>query len=147
MRAGLNLKMSDCNQNHSGGSRTTETWLPLSRGLDEHLAKMSGNAVKVFMHLLMSAMHAGPNRATYATTLNAMAVHLGMSYETLRRAVIELTSGGYIEQTPAKNQHQTTVFRILQYKGVADFAHHTSADSTSADSIYESACSQHVVSM
>ena len=69
------MKMSNCNQNHSGdSSRTTETWVPLGRGLDEHLAEMSGNAVKVLMHLLMNAMHAGPNRGTYATTFKAMAV-------------------------------------------------------------------------
>ena len=49
-------------------SRTSPTYLPLSRGFDEHISKMSGNALKVFLHLLIRATHSGRCKGTCVTS-------------------------------------------------------------------------------
>ncbi len=121
--------MSECNQNHSGDSRTTETYVPLSRGLDEHLERMPGDSLRVFIHLLLNAVYAGPNRGKCATSFGAIATHLGVSYEVARRAAKKLTPR-YVIYVPAKNQHGVTVFEILRNKTVPDFAPTKSAASS-----------------
>ena len=40
--------------------RARQTYVPLSRGMDDHLRKLSGNALKVFLHLLINASYCGP---------------------------------------------------------------------------------------
>ena len=100
---------------------TTETYVPLSRGLDEHLAGMSGTALKIYIHLLINSVHAGPDKGKCAKGFNEIAARLSLSYEAVRRTVKELKPR-YLTYKPAKNQHGVTVFTLTKYKTVSDFA-------------------------
>ena len=85
-------------------SPTSETYVPLSRGLDEHLAGLSGNAVKTYIHLLINAAHAGRSKGTYAATFGDVASRLRLHYQTVRRAIAEL-KGRYVEYTPVPGNY------------------------------------------
>ena len=102
-------------------NRTSETYVPLSRGLDEHLTSMSGTALKVYIHLLINSVHAGPDKGKCAKGFSEISAQLGLSYEAVRRAVKELKPR-YLTYKPAKNQHSVTVFKIIKYKVASDFA-------------------------
>ena len=103
------------------GSQTTETYVPLSRGLDEHLAGVSGTALKVYIHLLINSVHAGSDKGKCAKGFSDISAHLSLSHEAVRRAVKELKPR-YLTYKPAKNQHGVTVFEIAKYKTVSDFS-------------------------
>ena len=109
------------------------TYVPLSRGLDDHLASIYGTALKVYLHLLINAVYHGPQKGQCARSFREIATHLGLSYESVRRAVAELTPH-YLNYDAAKNQHSVTVFTIQKYKTAFDFAPHKSAGSKSAGS-------------
>ena len=130
------------------GSQTTETYVPLSRGLDEHLAGVSGTALKLYIHLLINSVHAGPDKGKCAKGFSEIAAHLGLSYEAVRRAVKELKPR-YLSYKPAKNQHGVTVFTITKYKTVSDFTPLKSAPSVlpskmrGADELLPSPATEH----
>lgn len=109
------------------------TYVPLSRGLDDHLGGISGTALKVYLHLLINAVYHGPQKGKCARSFREIATHLGLSYESVRRAVRELTPR-YITYQAAKNQHSGTVFTVRKYKTAFDFAPHKSAGSKSVGS-------------
>ena len=46
-----------------------ETYVAVSRGLRKHLGEMTGNQLKLYMELLLSAAFNGPNKGQVATTL------------------------------------------------------------------------------
>jgi hypothetical protein len=110
-----------------------QTYVPLSRGLDDHLRELRGNRLAVYLHLLLNASFSGPNTGICHRSLSQIGAHLGLHYETVRRAVKWL-EGRYIEVLPAKNQHDLTRFKILKYKTVRDFAPSATADGTEVGS-------------
>ena len=54
---------------HGNGVKARQTYVPLSRGLDDHLRKLSGNALKVYLHLLMNAGYSGPTKGVCECSL------------------------------------------------------------------------------
>ena len=50
--------------------RARQTYVPLSRGMDDHLRKLSGNALKVFLHLLINASYCGPMKGICKSSLD-----------------------------------------------------------------------------
>jgi hypothetical protein len=107
---------------------TAETYVPLSRGIREHLCKLSGNAVKVYIYLLTTASFAGPKRGQVVTSFEDLASDLGMHRSTVYKATRKLRPY-YVEWAPAKNQHDVTIFTIQKYKSVEDFAYSRTATS------------------
>jgi len=101
---------------------TDETWVPLSRGIEEHLPKMVGGCrAALWLLLLVRAQHSGPNRGKMIANFRELADALGVSYPTAYRAAQDLKKAGLIAYEPAPNQHRPTVFRVSKYKGVGDF--------------------------
>ena len=98
-----------------------ESWLPLSRGLDEHLPYLSGNAVKVFLHILINAHWFGDSKGKYTASINQIATELKMGYMATYNAVRELNPEHVIFE-PGKNQYSSSVFTIMNYKTIKDFA-------------------------
>ena len=103
---------------------TNETYLPLSRGIREHLPKMVKEcrlARYVYDLLLIDAHHTGDMRGKVAISIREIATFLGVNYYTVYKAVRWLKENGYITYEPAKNQNSATLFTITKYKTVADF--------------------------
>jgi len=92
-------------------------FVKLRRGLREHLhrSRMSSNASTLFVWLLLSAHHSGPRKGCVEADREDIMRGLGWTYSMTRRATYELTSKRYILVTPAANQHEVTVIRILKF--------------------------------
>ena len=109
------------------GNPTDGTYVPLSRGIEEHLPKMVGGCrAALWLLLLVRAQHSGPNRGKVNASFRELADALGVSYPTAYRAAQDLKKVGLIAYEPAPNQHRPTAFRVSKYKGVGDF-HPTAA--------------------
>jgi hypothetical protein len=121
-----------------------ESYAPVSRGLREHLSKMSGNAVKLYLELLLSAVFIGPRKGQVALSFAELALNLKMHKQTVHRAARELTPY-FIDWEPAKNQHGVTVFTVQRYKAIKDFAVSRTAHSElTADKLPYEKLDQHV---
>ena len=102
--------------------QTDETYVPLSRGLRDHLPGMAkGCRLALYIYLLIEAKHTGPNKGKVAASFSDLALALKVHYQTLYRAAQWLSEKEYIVYEPAKNQYGITVFTITKYKTVADF--------------------------
>jgi hypothetical protein len=53
---------------------SSESYAPVSRGLRDHLSTMSGNAVKLYMDLLLNAAFTGPNKGQVAVSFAELAL-------------------------------------------------------------------------
>jgi hypothetical protein len=102
-------------------STSSESYAPVSRGFRKHLAALSGNAVKLYVELLLAADFAGLHKGQVAATFAELATRLKMHRVTVFKAAKEL-SPRYITWSRAKNQFDTTVFTVQKYKSVKDFA-------------------------
>jgi hypothetical protein len=100
---------------------SSESYAPVSRGLRKHLSEMTGNAVKLYLELLLSAAFTGPNKGQVAATFAELALRLKMHKQTVHRAARKLRPYS-IQWEAAKNQHDVTVFTIQRYKSIKDFA-------------------------
>jgi hypothetical protein len=100
---------------------STESYVPVSRGLRQHLSKMSGNAAKLYLELLLSAEFRGPNKGRTASTFAQLGTQLRMNRQSVHAAAKRLRPI-YIDWEPAKNQHDATIFTVQKYKSVEDFA-------------------------
>lgn len=103
---------------------TDESYLPYSRGLEEHLPRMAREcrlALYVYNLLLFRADYRGPNRGKVAISIRQIANFFGVDYHTAYNAVKWLKDNGYITYEPARNQHSATRFTITKYKTVEDF--------------------------
>jgi hypothetical protein len=70
------------------------TYVPLSRGIREHLPTYSSNAFKVYLFLLTGAEHkSGPDYGTLWTTTKEICDGTGLSPNTVRASIRELTRG------------------------------------------------------
>ncbi|MFZ1971617.1 MAG: hypothetical protein WAU89_02165 [Candidatus Acidiferrales bacterium] len=103
------------------GATSSESYAPVSRGLREHLPTMSGNAVKLYLDLLLNAAFSGPNKGHVAVSFAELALRLRMHKQTIHKAARELRPY-FIDWSGAKNQHGVTVFAIQKYKSIKDFA-------------------------
>jgi hypothetical protein len=93
-------------------------YVPLRRGLLEHLPTLPANDFKVYGYLLMKAKNTGLGKGAYATTTRAMADDLGMDRESVIASVRRLETRRpkpFIEVDRAKNQHALTVYKILRF--------------------------------
>jgi hypothetical protein len=101
--------------------RSNQSYVPFSRGFREHLPNLSGNAVKLYVELLLAARFAGPHKGEVAVSFADLALGLGMHKQTVHAAAGKLRPH-YITWKAAKNQHGITVFTIQKYKSIKDFA-------------------------
>jgi hypothetical protein len=122
----------------------SESYAPVSRGLRQHLAGMSGNAVKLYLELLLSAAFAGPSKGQVAVTFAELALTLSQHKQTIHKAARELRPY-FIQWEPAKNQYGVTVFTIQRYKSIKDFAvSHSAHSEVTADVLPDEKTTQHV---
>lgn len=118
-------------------------FIKIRRGLREHLCSMSGNAVKLYLWLHLSANYSGPKKGCAEASYRDIADCLGWNKRTLDRAIAELKAK-YIEVQRAGNQHQLTAIKILRYDHtVSNSAHDKSV--VSQKSAYDSADDKSVV--
>jgi hypothetical protein len=124
---------------------TGPTYVPLSRGIREHLSRLSGNAVKLYIDLLATAGFSGANKGQVAASFGELASELKMHRDTVHKAACELRPY-YLDWKPARNQHDVTIFTIQRYKSVEDFAYggKTASTRTAAEQQPNStACNSH----
>lgn len=100
---------------------TDETFVCLSRGWCEHLAKLSGNAVKLYNWLLIKAKFSGPDKGKITASFREIGMELRVHFQTVHKAAKELRPR-YITWEAAKNQHGVTIFTVQRYKAIEDFA-------------------------
>ena len=86
----------------------------LRRGFREHLPGLSGNAVKLYVWLLLSAHFSGPKRGCVEASYEDIARSLRWNQKTLQRALTKMEFR-YIEIQRAANQHELTTIRIIKY--------------------------------
>ncbi len=115
------MKINDSQPGSAATSKTSETYVPLSRGWRAHLRKLSGNAVKLYNLLLIDAKFSGDAKGTVAATFRELAEDLNIHRQSAFKAAKELRPH-YLTWTPAINQHDLTVFTVQRYKAIADFA-------------------------
>jgi hypothetical protein len=103
--------------NDTSRERRNLGFVKLRRGLKEHLhrSRMSSNASTMFVWLLLSARHSGSTRGSVEANYDDLMRGLGWSSSMVRRTLEELISKGYISVTPAANQHEITVIKILKF--------------------------------
>jgi hypothetical protein len=100
---------------------SSESYQPVSRGFRKHLAALNGNAVKLYVELLLAADFAGLHKGKVAATFVELSTRLKMHRVTVFKAAKKLRPQ-YITWEPAENQFDTTIFTIQKYKSVQDFA-------------------------
>ncbi len=98
-----------------------ETYVPLSRGLETHLRKLSGLAVKLYIKSLIRARFIGPDKGKFSASFSDLALELGVHYQSVYKAAKELKPY-YITWEPARNQYGVTVFEVQRFKTAEDFA-------------------------
>jgi len=83
---------------------TNETYVPLSRGLKDHLPGMAkGYRLNLYIYLLIEARHSGPNRGKVAVSFSDLALFFDVHYQTIVKAARGLKEDGYITYQPAKS--------------------------------------------
>ena len=106
--------------------KTNETYVPLSRGLLDHLPDMSGLELKIYVAFLLIANpfdRRGAKKGSLSMSSTEIAELLGADRGNVSRAIKCLSEKGYIGvERSGKNQHRTTTYTIKKYKNVSDFA-------------------------
>lgn len=106
-------------------------FIKLRRGLDEHLARMSSDAVKLYLRLLFLAdWRKGKSQGLAQATFSETAIEFGWSPRQVRRVTAELRKSGYIVVERRGNQRVPSIVRIKKYDGasVTDCLSSPSAD-------------------
>ena len=97
-------------------------FVPLSRGIREHLKNFPDSALKLYLSLLVRARFAGPKKGTCVANFSELSEELDMGQAQMQRAANWLR-GKYVDYQKAPNQNGITRWTILKYKGmVSDFA-------------------------
>jgi hypothetical protein len=102
-------------------SKTGETYVPLSRGIVDHLKFIKGMPLTIYIFLLAEAKFTGENKGIVKRKIRDIASELEIDYKTTHTALTKLKKLKYITIKTAKNQHSLTEFKILKYKTVSDF--------------------------
>ena len=95
-------------------------YVKLRRGLLEHLPRMTPNAVKLYVYLLLKVRGTGVDKGLYRSTSRAMAGELAMNRLAVMSATRELESmkpKAFIKVKRSTNQHSLTEYRILRFAG------------------------------
>ncbi|MDD3927127.1 MAG: hypothetical protein PHT33_10780 [bacterium] len=135
---------------------TDETYVPLSRGLLDHMANMSPVETKVYITLLMMAspFDRGTGKGCVSVSLRDIGDCVRIQPVRVGAAIKALVDGKYIEVVSVgKNQWQSSIYRISKYKTVGDFAVRengtatVTALDTAEDTATDTACIQQGYSM
>ena len=97
-----------------------DSYIPLPRSFNLKLGDLSGNAVKVFIHILLSASWRPPNQGVYAASYAQIGTDLKMLRQAVFRAVKEL-SPSLIHVDPGKNQFSASAFTVNNFLTTRDF--------------------------
>lgn len=114
--------------------RTTETYVPLSRGLLEHLHALTPAEVKTYVALLILASpftSGGRERGCVTVSQRELGEHINMFPSQLSRTMKSLVDSGYIEVLESGvNRWRPSRYRITKYKSVRNFTAHPSDHDT-----------------
>lgn len=94
------------------------SFIKLRRRLLEHLPRLSPNAVKLYVYLLLKVKATGVDRGVYRAATRAMSEDLAMRRESMLGAIRELESLSpkpFIEVRRAPNQHGLTEYRVARF--------------------------------
>src|SRR5713226_6779575 len=89
-------------------------FIKIRRGLREHLRSMSGNAVKLYCWLHLTANFGGPRKGCVESDYEEIASSLGWTKKTLQRTVAELNHR-FSKVELAANQNEVTTIEIHKY--------------------------------
>lgn len=103
-------------------SKTNSTYVPLSRGLEEHIPDMNAQACRIYIYMLIKAKAIGTDKGKFNISIGLLANDLKMHRVTMQKIITDHLKNKYISIKPGKNQHSQTEFTILKYKTVHDFA-------------------------
>lgn len=95
-------------------------FVKLRRGLLEHLPRMTPNAAKLYLFLLLKAKAVGVDQGVYRTTSRRIEDDLAMGRESIIRATRELenmTPKPFIEVKRSRSRHSLTEYKILRFTG------------------------------
>ncbi len=101
--------------------KTAETYVPLSRGLLEHLNRFTPSELKTFIFLLLNAYFKGENKGKCFFKLENLAAELEIDKRTASTTLNKLQSKGYILYKPRSNQWTFNAVTIIKYKNTGDF--------------------------
>ncbi len=87
-------------------------YIPLRRGLLDHLKIMSFSELKVYIGLLLLANY---KNGYVKITVARLADTLGTDYKNTLNSIHRLDKLGYVKYTPAKNQWQDSQFKITKF--------------------------------
>ena len=105
---------------HSIKEPNGDSYIPLPRSFNLKMGDLSGNAVKVFIHILLSASWRPPNQGVYVASYTQIGTDLKMLRQTVYRAVKEL-SPSLIHVDPGKNQFRASTFSVKDFRTTKDF--------------------------
>lgn len=96
-----------------------ESWQPLSRGFIPHMEYLSGDQIKLYIYLLLSAKAVGKEAGKLSRSAVDMADDLGWD----RRKVYKIigTIDAYISHKLPRNRHGKIEVSILNYKNIGEF--------------------------
>lgn len=99
---------------------TQKGYVPLRRGLVEHLPKMPSTALKAYVALLCLADH---KTGTVEISTRQLAETLGVSLGAAHRAIKALESDpAYITYSPSTSSHAESTIKILRFLPVDNSA-------------------------
>jgi hypothetical protein len=112
---------------HASNQKRNPGFVQIRRGLLTHLRGMSGNAVKLYLWLHLSAYWFGPKRGCVEVSYDGVMLGLGWYRKLVQRCIRELVQKSYIQVTRAANQHEVTTIKILRFNvGECDSGEDTS---------------------
>lgn len=109
-------------------------YVPLRRGIVDHLPKMPDVALKVYIFLLCQAKFKGKDKGKVFMSLKDIASDLEISYPTIKRA-IKFLSNHYITFIPAVNQYKVSELVISKYDKSAGISADTTDDTSKSGGV------------
>ena len=100
--------------------KTDDLFVPTSTGLAEHIPDLSGNAIKIYIFILLKAKMFDPEAGTFHKSITDLCSILKISRSSFYKAIKEL-SPKYLKIKPGKNECVITKFTVVKYKKLSDF--------------------------
>lgn len=91
--------------------KTDDLFVPTSTGLAEHIPDLSGNAIKIYMFILLKAKMFDPEAGTFHKSITDLCSILKVSRSSFYKALKEL-SPKYLKIKPGKNECSSSKFKV-----------------------------------
>ncbi|KKK83204.1 hypothetical protein LCGC14_2795700, partial [marine sediment metagenome] len=91
---------------------TDETFFVVSRGIFDHYEGLA--TMGLYFYLLGNCTISGKKKGQLAISVRELANETKTSAQTVHQHIKRLVNAKLIEYSPARNQHQDSVFKILK---------------------------------